>query len=143
VVDLYCGVGLFAGVLADIVGESGRVIGVESDAGAVRDARHNLRDLPYVEIERGRVETTLPHLGMETADLVVLDPPRTGAGPEVMDAIAALRPRAVAYVSCDPATLARDVAHAAKLGLALTDLRAYDAFPMTQHVEMLATLAPA
>ncbi|HEY3683840.1 MAG TPA: class I SAM-dependent RNA methyltransferase [Streptosporangiaceae bacterium] len=143
VVDLYCGVGLFAGVLADIVGESGHVIGVESDAGAVRDARHNLRDLPYVEIERGRVETTLPRLGMEAADLVVLDPPRTGAGPEVMDAIAALRPRTVAYVSCDPATLARDVAHAAKLGLAMTDLRAFDAFPMTQHVEMLATLAPA
>ena len=139
--DLYCGVGLFAGVLAGGVGESGRVVGVEADAGAVRDARHNLRDLPQVAVQRGRVETALPRLELERADIMVLDPPRAGAGRAVMAAIAALRPRTVAYVSCDPATLARDIAHAHELGLELAGLRAFDAFPMTHHVELLATLA--
>lgn len=138
--DLYCGAGLFAGALAARVGESGQVVGVESDAGAVRDARHNLRDLPQVRVERGRAESTLPRLDLDRADVVALDPPRSGAGPEVMTAIAALRPRTVAYVSCDPATLARDVAQAAELGYELAGLRAFDAFPMTQHVELLATL---
>ena len=143
VLDLYCGVGLFAGALAEQVGESGRVVGVESDAGAVRDARHNLRDLPQVAVERGRAETTLPRLDVDRADVVVLDPPRSGAGPEVVEQIVARRPRAIAYVSCDPATLARDVATAAEHGYELANLRAFDAFPMTQHVELLATLVPA
>ena len=141
--DLYCGVGLFAGALAERVGESGRIVAVESDAGAVRDARHNLRDLPQVTVERGRAETTLPRLDVDRADLVVLDPPRSGAGPDVIERITALHPRTIAYVSCDPATLARDVAAAGELGYDLTGLRAFDAFPMTQHVEMLAVLEPA
>jgi tRNA/tmRNA/rRNA uracil-C5-methylase (TrmA/RlmC/RlmD family) len=74
---------------------------------------------------------------------VVLDPPRAGAGREVMTAILGLRPRVVGYVSCDPGTLARDVAVAADNGWRLTALRAFDAFPMTQHVECVATLQPA
>jgi len=134
--DLYCGVGLFASALAERVGESGRVVAVESDAGAVRDARHNLRDLPQVQVERGRAETA----DVPDADIVVLDPPRSGAGPQVMASITAPRPRTIAYVSCDPATLARDVAQAGELGYALAGLRTFDAFPMTQHVELLATL---
>jgi tRNA/tmRNA/rRNA uracil-C5-methylase (TrmA/RlmC/RlmD family) len=161
-VDLYCGVGLFAGVLAERVGRDGLVLGVESDGQAVRDARFNLKDLPQVSIEGGRVEEVLGEIefgrreqpgakrrktsgrATETrvrrADLVVLDPPRAGAGREVVDKIATLAGRKIAYVSCDPATLARDLAYFGERGWTLEDLRAFDAFPMTHHVECLATL---
>ncbi|TYK46127.1 class I SAM-dependent RNA methyltransferase [Actinomadura decatromicini] len=161
--DLYCGVGLFAGVLADRVGRDGLVVGVESDGQAVRDARFNLRDLPNVSIERGPVEevvadlefgradgtsrsqnkrTGTHHRGerVRRADVVVLDPPRAGAGREVVDHITRLAGRKIAYVSCDPATLARDLSYFSDRGWTLETLRAFDAFPMTQHVELLATL---
>jgi tRNA/tmRNA/rRNA uracil-C5-methylase (TrmA/RlmC/RlmD family) len=75
-------------------------------------------------------------------DVVVLDPPRAGAGAATMAALLALGPRCVGYVSCDPATLARDVAAAARAGWELRGLRAFDAFPMTAHVECVALLAP-
>ncbi|MGW2309432.1 class I SAM-dependent RNA methyltransferase [Actinomadura luteofluorescens] len=161
--DLYCGVGLFAGVLADRVGADGLVVGIESDGQAVRDARFNLRDLPNVSIERGPVEEVVADLefgrassGSRTqnkrgtghhggsrvrkADLVVLDPPRTGAGREVVDHITRVAGRKIAYVSCDPATLARDLAYFSERGWTLESFRAFDAFPMTHHVECLATL---
>lgn len=140
VLDLYCGVGLFAGALAGAVTERGTVVGVESDAAAVRDARHNLRDLPQVSIERTNVTRGLDRAG--PADLVVLDPPRSGAGRAVVESIAAARPRRVCYVSCDPATLARDLAYFAERGYGQTGLRAFDAFPMTHHVECVALLEP-
>ena len=76
-------------------------------------------------------------------DIAVLDPPRAGAGPDVLTALLALRPRAVAYVSCDPAALARDLRAAVDAGWRLTRLRAFDCFPMTQHVETVALLEPA
>jgi tRNA/tmRNA/rRNA uracil-C5-methylase (TrmA/RlmC/RlmD family) len=76
-------------------------------------------------------------------DIVVLDPPRAGAGTDVMAAVLAMRPRAVAYVSCDPAGLARDLRAAVDAGWRLAALRAFDCFPMTQHVETVALLAPA
>ncbi|MFI0484728.1 class I SAM-dependent RNA methyltransferase [Actinomadura sp. 9N215] len=163
-VDLYCGAGLFAGVLADRVGRDGLVVGVESDGQAARDARFNLRDLPNVSIERGPVEEIVAdlefgrasagsrtqnkrggagHQGGERvrrADLVVLDPPRTGAGRDVVGHITRLAGRKIAYVSCDPATLARDLAYFGELGWTLETFRAFDAFPMTHHVECLATL---
>jgi tRNA/tmRNA/rRNA uracil-C5-methylase (TrmA/RlmC/RlmD family) len=146
-VDLYCGAGLFAGVLGERIGSDGLVVGIESDAQAVRDARFNVRDLPHVSIERGEVETVLSEIrfgrGRSTlnrADLIVLDPPRTGAGRDVVKRIAELAGRRIAYVSCDPATLARDLAFFAEHGWTLSGLRAFDAFPMTQHVELLATL---
>ncbi|CND68145.1 RNA methyltransferase [Mycobacterium tuberculosis] len=161
--DLYCGVGLFTGVLADRIGPDGLVVGVESDGQAVRDARHNLRDLPNVAIERGPVEEIVAdlefgraasssrtqnkrggghHRGerVRRADLVVLDPPRTGAGRDVVEHITRLAGRKIAYVSCDPATLARDLAYFSERGWTLETFRAFDAFPMTQHVECLATL---
>ena len=75
-------------------------------------------------------------------DVVVLDPPRTGAGAAVVRVIAAAAPRAVAYVACDPAALARDIGVFRHLGWQLADLRAYDCFPMTQHVECVALLLP-
>jgi tRNA/tmRNA/rRNA uracil-C5-methylase (TrmA/RlmC/RlmD family) len=142
--DLYAGVGLFARALADAVGPDGAVLAVESDARAVRDAARNLADLPQVEIRRGKVDRALrPLLRQDiSADLVVLDPPRTGAGRSVIRDIAALRPRAVAYVACDPAALARDLAYARQAGFAVRSLRAFDAFPMTHHVECIAILEP-
>jgi tRNA/tmRNA/rRNA uracil-C5-methylase (TrmA/RlmC/RlmD family) len=146
-VDLYCGAGLFAGVLGERIGPDGLVVGVETDAQAVRDARFNLRDLPHVSVERGEVETVLEELRfgrgknkLNRADLVVLDPPRTGAGREVVKRVAELAGRRIAYVSCDPATLSRDLAFFSEQGWTLSALRAFDAFPMTQHVELLATL---
>ena len=164
--DLYCGAGLYAGVLGDRVGPDGLVVGVESDGQAVRDARFNLRDLPNVSIERGPVKEVVAelefgrasggsrarggrrdadagHRGGERvrrADIVVLDPPRAGAGREVVDQIARLAGRKIAYVSCDPATLARDLGYFGERGWTLETLRAFDAFPMTHHVECLATL---
>lgn len=133
--DLYAGAGLFAGVLAPRVK---RVVTIESFAPAVADARQNLRDLGNVECHAGRVDATLDRLGLGAADLVVLDPPRDGAGTAVMHRVTALRPRRIAYVSCDPAALARDLR--ATEGYEVTGVRAFDLFPMTWHVECVAVL---
>ncbi|PZG10922.1 class I SAM-dependent RNA methyltransferase [Nonomuraea aridisoli] len=138
--DLYCGVGLFAAGLAEAVGPEGAVFGLESEASAVRDARANLRDLPQARVERGRVEEGLDRFQIERADLVVVDPPRAGLGREVVGRVAALEARRIVYVSCDPATFARDVAWLAEGGYELAELRAFDAFPMTHHVESVALL---
>ena len=135
--DLYAGVGLFAGALAPRVK---RVVAVESYAPAVADLRQNLRDLPAVEAHEGTVATVLARLGLGRADLVVLDPPRDGAGAAVMAQVTALAPRRIAYVSCDPASLARDLAAAD--GYVATGVRAFDLFPMTWHVECVALLEP-
>jgi len=142
--DLYAGVGLFALALADAVGPDGAVLAIDSDAHAITDAKSNLRSRPEIELRRGRVDRALKPLvrqGIHT-DLVVLDPPRTGAGKSVIKDITALAPRAIAYVACDPAALARDVAYARAAGYGMTSLRAFDAFPMTSHVECIAILEP-
>lgn len=139
--DLYCGAGLFAAGLAEAVGPEGAVLGIESEAQAVQDARWNLRDLPQARIERGKVEKALDRLGIERADLVVADPPRAGLGRAVVDRIAGLRASRIVYVSCDPATMSRDIAWFAPHGYRLSDLRAFDQFPMTYHVECVALLA--
>lgn len=140
--DLYSGVGLFAVPLAEAVGPSGSVLAVEADREAAGAAARHLAAYPWA---RSVARPTAPALAElvaegERADLVVLDPPRTGAGREVMEAIAELRPRTVVYVACDPAALARDLATARELGLQLAELRVLDAFPMTQHMECLALL---
>ena len=142
--DLYCGAGLFAGALAEAVGPSGLVTGVESDVAAVRDARKNLAAYAQVRIHRGDATDVLERRGLGGAGLAVLDPPRTGATPRLIELLAGPGGplRRIAYVSCDPATLARDIAVFARLGWQLTALRAFDAFPMTHHVECLATLTP-
>jgi tRNA/tmRNA/rRNA uracil-C5-methylase (TrmA/RlmC/RlmD family) len=142
--DLYSGVGLFALALADAVGPTGAVLAVESDGRAVRDAKSNLRHRPEIELRRGKVDRVLKPLvrqGIRT-DLVVLDPPRTGAGKSVIKDVAAVSPRAIAYVACDPAALARDVAYARDAGYGIRTLRAFDAFPQTHHVECIAVLEP-
>jgi tRNA/tmRNA/rRNA uracil-C5-methylase (TrmA/RlmC/RlmD family) len=139
--DLYSGVGLFSAALAERVGDSGRVVAVEGDRTAVADAEHNLGDLPQVQHVVDRVDRALAHGALGGGiDLVVLDPPRTGAKRKVVDAVADLGPRAVAYVACDPAALARDVAIFAERGYRLASLRAFDIFPMTHHVECVALL---
>ncbi len=197
--DLYCGAGLFAGVLATAVGPAGAVIGIEADATAVRDARHNLRATPWARVHRGDAAVLLARNGLSGASLAVLDPPRTGVARPIIDLLSAGaspsppggrgrageaggrsgtagtggsdgpggpgpadgagapgpaggsegsggpggagRVRRIAYVSCDPATLARDIAAFGAAGWSLEALRGFDAFPMTHHVECLAALA--
>lgn len=141
VVDLYAGVGLFTVFLADAAGEQGTVVSVESDRSAARDARRNLHDRPQVQLVAATAERALRAGQIETADVVVLDPPRTGAKRAVAG-IAALAPRRVVYVACDPAALARDLATFGDLGYGLDGLRAFALFPMTHHVECVATLVP-
>lgn len=141
-VDLYAGVGLFAGAHAETVGPGGRIDAVEADETAIKGARRSLHDLPTVHIHHDRVDRWLKRGPLRHCDLVVLDPPRTGAGQEIMERVSALRPRAIAYVACDPAALARDVATARHLGWDMTALRAFDLFPMTHHVECVALLEP-
>ncbi|MEU6706988.1 class I SAM-dependent RNA methyltransferase [Streptomyces wuyuanensis] len=140
--DLYCGVGLFAGAIGQRVGEKGAVLGIESGKRAVEDARHNLQDLPRVRIEHGKVESVLPRTGITEADLVVLDPPRAGAGRSTVEYVSGLGARRIAYVACDPAALARDLAYFREHGYRPRTLRAFDLFPMTHHVECVAILEP-
>lgn len=137
--DLYAGVGLFAGALATDVGPTGSVLAVEADRRAVADARRNLHDVLTVTVRTDRVEAVG---AFGPVDLVVLDPPRSGAGRRVVARIAEAGPRAVAYVACDPVALARDVATFAGYGYTLTSVRAFDMFPMTHHVECVAILTP-
>ncbi|MBB2922026.1 methyltransferase domain-containing protein [Cellulomonas cellasea] len=145
VLDLYSGAGLFTLPLADAVGPTGEVVAVEGDARAVRDARRGVHDRTNVELHHADVARALagsddPDSDVVHADVVVLDPPRAGAGRAVTASIAALRPERVVYVACDPAALARDVAYLAAGGYALADVRAFDLFPMTHHVEAVAVL---
>lgn len=140
--DLYCGVGIFAGALAERLGETGAVLGIESGKRAVEDARHNLADFPRVRIEQGKVDTALPKTGITECDLIVLDPPRAGAGKQTVRHIAKLSARRIAYVACDPAALARDLGYFKESGYRVRTLRVFDLFPMTHHVECVAILEP-
>ncbi|WP_323098608.1 class I SAM-dependent RNA methyltransferase [Intrasporangium sp. YIM S08009] len=142
VLDLYAGSGLFTMRLGELVEPGGFVLGVEGDAVAVANGERNTEHLPNVEWRAARVDRELRSLVRQgvTADLVVLDPPRTGAGKEVMALLAQVAPRRVVYVACDPAALARDVRQAAEHGYEMTSLEGWDAFPMTHHVECIAVL---
>ncbi|WP_433532112.1 class I SAM-dependent RNA methyltransferase [Micromonospora sp. CA-263727] len=141
--DLYGGAGLFAAALAQRVGEAGRVTLVEAAGDGVTAARENLRDLPRVEVVAARVETALARRRITgPVDVVVLDPPRSGAGARVVRDVVAAGPRAVAYVACDPAAFARDLRVFTGLGWRLAALRGYDLFPMTRHVELVGLLLP-
>ncbi|MBM7808456.1 tRNA/tmRNA/rRNA uracil-C5-methylase (TrmA/RlmC/RlmD family) [Geodermatophilus bullaregiensis] len=147
VLDLYAGAGLFGGALAPAVGEPGRVVCVEADAEACAAAEANLAGLPQAEVWQGEVDAEgltglLDELG-GAPDVVVLDPPRAGAGPAVSRVLAGTGARAVVYVACDPASLGRDVAVFRAAGYSLAALRGFAAFPMTAHVECVALLVPA
>jgi tRNA/tmRNA/rRNA uracil-C5-methylase (TrmA/RlmC/RlmD family) len=147
VLDLYAGAGLFGGALAPGVGPGGRVVCVEADEAACAAADANLADLPQAEVWQGDVDAEgLVGLLAEldgAPDVVVLDPPRAGAGAAVSRLIAGTGARAVVYVACDPAALARDVAAFGEAGYRLAGIRGFDAFPMTAHVECVALLVPA
>ena len=139
--DLYGGVGLFAAVLAEQVGPGGEVTVVESARTAVDDGRAALADLPQVRWRLGRVERVLPSLP-GPPDVVVADPPRRGLGRTLVAELCARTPGRVVHVACDPAALARDVALFAARGYRLEALRAFDAFPMTHHMECVALFTP-
>jgi len=134
--DLYCGAGLFAGALADA---GCAVWGVEGDRDAAALARANV---PQGTFLAGDVSHTVRRLPGR-ADIVVLDPPRSGAGAAVMGAVCAKLPRVIVYVACDPVALARDLAIARAHGYAADTVTAYDLFPNTHHVECVAALRPA
>ena len=141
VADLYAGAGLFTAPLADAVGVTGSVLSVEGSPGTSRDARKNLHDASQVEIVQGRVERVLREKA-RTFDAVLLDPPRAGAGKAVVKQLVESGPRAVAYVSCDPASFARDVGYFQQSGWELKGLRAFDLYPHTHHMETVALLTP-
>ena len=134
--DLYAGVGLFGLALA---GEMGQVVAIEEHPGAVRDWEVNAQGLDNVRVLPGQVETVLPTL-QERVDLVVLDPPRAGVELPALDALAALRPPRIVYVSCDPATLARDAARLVQQGYRVRYVQPVDMFPQTWHIECVALL---
>ena len=144
VLDLYAGVGLFTVFLADAVGPEGRVDGVEGDARAVAHGRENVAAYPWAHLHAGSVADVLA--GPEVSgrcDVVVLDPPREGAKRAVVEQVVGRAPRAVVLVGCDPAAFARDVSLFAESGYTLEQVRAFDLFPMTHHVECVALLEPA
>ena len=136
VLDLYGGVGLFTSSMVDCVGASGSINLLEGSKSAIADAKRNFAKNSNVKILLGDVEKLLPHIS--SADVIVLDPPREGAGKIVVAEMARLRPRSIVYVSCDPASLARDTAYLKASGYSLSALRAFDLFPMTHHVECVA-----
>ena len=134
--DLYGGAGLFSAALLSQLGVAGRITLIESDENAIIDARRNFALEPRVEIVEAKVEASLKKY--RGANVVLLDPPRAGAGESVISTIASLAPRTIVYVACDPAALARDSAYLAAQGYKLDQIRAFDLFPMTAHMELVA-----
>jgi tRNA/tmRNA/rRNA uracil-C5-methylase (TrmA/RlmC/RlmD family) len=138
VLDLYGGVGLFTAALLSEVGSEGAIDLVEGSKSATADARRNFAEDSNVSIHTGDVAKILPRFSQ--ANVIVLDPPREGAGKEVIGECARLLPRTIVYVACDPAALARDVSYLGEHGYTLQKLRAFDLFPMTHHIECVALL---
>jgi 23S rRNA (uracil1939-C5)-methyltransferase len=135
--DLYCGVGLFSAFFAS---RAGRVIGVESSASACEDFVVNLDEFENVELYEGAADDILPGLETQIGNLryTIVDPPRAGLDPRVMDALQALGPRVIAYVSCDPSTLARDAKRLILGGYRLVRVTPFDLFPQTYHIESIS-----
>ncbi|OPX92876.1 MAG: 23S rRNA (uracil-C(5))-methyltransferase RlmCD [Pelotomaculum sp. PtaB.Bin104] len=140
--DLYSGVGSIALYLAP---DSERVCGIENYAPAVADAKENavLNGIDNCRFIAGAAEDSLPQLAGsgERADVLVVDPPRAGCAKRVVDAIITMRPRRIVYVSCDPATLARDVRLLAAAGYQVTKVQPVDMFPRTPHVECVVLMS--
>jgi tRNA/tmRNA/rRNA uracil-C5-methylase (TrmA/RlmC/RlmD family) len=144
VVDLYAGAGLFSVLLADQVGKGGSVLAVERERRACADAEYNGRERPQLRVKRASITPNLVAKGIGAPDLVVLDPAREGAGKAVMAALHghAATLRRVVYVSCDPSSFSRDIRVLLDANWTLASLRAFDIFPMTEHVELVAALEP-
>ena len=138
--DLYSGVGLFAAAILKEVSEQGFVTLIESDKTAVSDARRIFANKQNVKILQGLVAQQLPIV--KRADLILLDPPRTGAGEVVVKQMVKFGPRKILYVACDPAALARDAKTLVESGYKLDHIQAFDLFPMTQHIECVASFSP-
>ncbi len=145
--DLYGGVGLLAAAVGDRFGETTRITSVESDPRATEHAGENLSEWLGARAVTARVERWILQLASSGERLVgatvVLDPPRAGAGKEVVAALTTLQPEQIVYVACDPVALSRDVGLFAERGYELVGLRAFDLFPNTHHVEAVATLTRA
>lgn len=140
VLDLYGGVGLFAASFLSQIGEGGSVDIVEGSKSATADAARNFAGKRNVHIHTGDVARLITRFS--SADVIVLDPPREGAGREVTELCARLAPRTIVYVACDPAALARDTAYLQGAGYSLESMRAFDLFPMTHHIESVAKFVP-
>lgn len=134
--DLYCGVGTLGLGLADKVAT---VVGIDSSNSAIEDAKFNSQHMENVQFLQGRVEESIYNV-KEKVDLVLLDPPRHGVSKKTLDAIMERAPAKVIYVSCDPATLARDLGTMIQSGYDLVELQPVDMFPQTYHVEAVALL---
>ncbi|HZW04478.1 MAG TPA: class I SAM-dependent RNA methyltransferase [Anaerolineaceae bacterium] len=134
--DVYCGVGLFSAFLAPRVKSC---IGIELSESAVNDFAANLDEFDNVSVYLGAAEDVLPNLDVR-ADVLLVDPPREGLDRRALDAIVTLAPPVIAYVSCDPATLARDLKRLLAAGYALEQVTPFDLFPQTYHVECVVFL---
>ncbi|OBI63767.1 23S rRNA methyltransferase [Mycolicibacterium fortuitum] len=137
--DLYGGAGVFAAALAEQVGPDGQVLTVDTSRGASRAARNALADLSWVSVVTDSVRRALSAQSARP-DVVVLDPPRTGAGREVIDALAATEVPRVIHIGCEAASFARDVGLYLGHGYSVEELRVFDSFPLTHHVECVAVL---
>lgn len=135
--DLYGGAGVFAAVLAEGVGESGSVLTVDTSRGAARAARTALADLPQVSVVTESVRRAISGRS-DRPDVAVLDPPRAGAGREIIDQLAGI-PRII-HIGCEAASFARDVGEYLRHGYTVEQLRVFDSFPLTHHVECVAVL---
>ena len=132
--DLYCGVGLFSAFFA---GRVKQLVGVEASSPACNDFGVNLDEFDNVELYQAAVEEALPHLE-PNPQVVLLDPPRAGLDRRVIDALHHMKPAQVAYVSCDPSTLARDASRLLAGGYRLVEVTPFDMFPQTQHIESIS-----
>jgi 23S rRNA (uracil1939-C5)-methyltransferase len=133
-VDAFAGVGTFAAIFAD---RFDRVIAIEESHSAVRDARRNLEGTCNAEIVAAKVEEVMPVLDV-TPDAVLLDPPRAGCFPQVIESLNRFKPRALVYVSCNPSTFARDARLLVDGGYVLERVTPLDMFPQTAHIECVA-----
>ena len=135
--DVYCGVGLFSKFFA---GKCQRVIGIETSESACEDFAFNLDEFDNVELYEGAAEEVLPGLAgrLDSSTYAIVDPPRAGIERHALDAILSIKPQIIAYVSCDPSTLARDAARLINGGYRLVEATPFDLFPQTYHIESIS-----
>jgi len=141
VLDLYGGVGLFTAAVLPLIGEEGSIDIVEGSKSATADARRNFQRDANVNVVTGDVAKVIPRFSQ--ADVIILDPPREGAGKEVIENLSRIAARTIIYVACDPAALARDTGYLLAHGYKLAEIRAFDLFPMTHHIECVAKFVPS